>query len=509
MSEVAAPLPATPDGGREPAVMGVRSAAIWAMGGQYAGFAIQFVVSVVISRLFLTPPEFGLFSLALSAAALVAMLQDFGLSRYISGLPVIDAAEQARCSSVALVFSFVVAGAVCAAAWPLSHYYHQPKLCPLLLIIGSSYLVMPLTVVPVALLARAMEFRRLFVINVGCTLAQGAVGLTLAALGFSSFALAWGTFACALVRGALAQAMRPAPPWPLRFDALGPVLSTGSRLTTLYASGALGTRTPDMIVGKVLGLIAVGLYSRAVSLSDQFRTLISGAIGSVFYPAFARIRDRGEPLGPAYLRVVAGYTAVIWPGMAGLALAAGPIVRLLYGARWAGVSTLLSMIALAEIVLVSLPLVSDLPILVGKLNALLARNFIDTFGSILFLAVFSLWGLGPAAASRIFYALFWYALYFRFMHRVVGFDLRGLLAIYGKSGLASAAAVAPLALAYDFIAPPATIGLAPLSLAVAVGGASWLAVLAITRHPLLDELLGLARSVPLAARFMPLPAAGK
>ena len=67
-------------------------------------------------------------------------------------------------------------------------------------------------------------------------------------------------------------------------------------------------------VGKALGLLSVGLYSRAASLADQFRMLIAGAIGSVFYPAFARIRDRGEPMGPAYLRVCAGYSAVVWPG---------------------------------------------------------------------------------------------------------------------------------------------------------------------------------------------------
>ncbi|MFX8581908.1 oligosaccharide flippase family protein, partial [Acinetobacter baumannii] len=85
------------------------------------------------------------------------------------------------------------------------------------------------------------------------------------------------------------------------------------------------------------------------------------AIGSVFFPAFARIRDRGEPLGPAYLRVCAGYSGVVWPGMAGLALAAEPLVRLLYGPAWVQTAPLLSMIATMEVMLVALPLVSDLP----------------------------------------------------------------------------------------------------------------------------------------------------
>ncbi|MGC5184048.1 hypothetical protein ACPXBI_28770, partial [Escherichia coli] len=59
--------PAAP-AAREPAAMSVRSAALWAMAGQYLSFAIQFAASVVISRWYLGPSEVGLFSIALAAA---------------------------------------------------------------------------------------------------------------------------------------------------------------------------------------------------------------------------------------------------------------------------------------------------------------------------------------------------------------------------------------------------------------------------------------------------------
>lgn len=472
--------------------MSVRGAAVWAMAGQYLSFAIQFATSVIISRLFLTPAEVGLFSIALSAAMVASVLQDFGLSRYIAGLPTVDADAMARCSSAALLFSFVVAGIIAASAWPMAHTYHQPSLLPILLIIAASYLFVPLAVVPLALMGRTMSFRGHFGVNVGGALAQCTVAMTLAAMGYSSFALAWATLANGAARGIIAQILRPALPWPLRFDGMKPIVNTGSRLTALYATGALGSRTPDMIVGKLLGLIAVGLYSRAVSLSDQFRMLISGAIGSVFYPAFARIRDRGDPLGPAYLRVVAGYTAVIWPGMAGLALCAEPVVRLLYGANWLGAAPLLTMIALTELFLVALPLHTDLPILTGHLNRLLAFNVVDTVMSVLLLAVCCRWGLGGAAASRLIYGVLWVMLYARFLHSVIGFDIRRLLLIYVKSGLATLAAIGPVAMAYLVWAGPSTITLPILIPAVGVGILLWLGTMTLIRHPAFDDLTGLA-----------------
>ena len=45
--------------------MSVRGAAMWSMAAQYVVFALQFAVSVIIARFFLTPEEVGLFSIAL------------------------------------------------------------------------------------------------------------------------------------------------------------------------------------------------------------------------------------------------------------------------------------------------------------------------------------------------------------------------------------------------------------------------------------------------------------
>jgi O-antigen/teichoic acid export membrane protein len=199
-----APTPepeAQTEGGREPAAMSVRGAAAWAMVGQYMSFAIQFVSSVVISRFFLSPAEVGLFSIGLAAALLVSILQDFGLSRYLSAQPTLSREEIARCSSVAFLFSLVVASVIALTAWPLAQIYHQPALTKILLIISSSYLFLPLAVVPMALMARSMQFHSHFAVNVGGAAVQAAVAVSLAWAGYSSLALAWGTVGSAIARG--------------------------------------------------------------------------------------------------------------------------------------------------------------------------------------------------------------------------------------------------------------------------------------------------------------------
>lgn len=482
--------------------MSVRHAAVWAMASQYGAFVIQFATSVIISRFFLAPDEVGLFSIALAAAMLVAVLQDFGLSRYISGLPSLTAQEVNRCSSVAFIFSLLITLAIAALAWPLAQFYRLEQLAPLLLIIAGSYLFLPLSVVPMALMARRMRFSGHFAVNVGAAAVHGTVALGLAWLGYSSFALAWAVLASGLARGLIAQALEPARTFPLRLDGLKPVLGFGSKASTLYMTGALGSRSPDLIVGRLVDLVPVGLFSRATSLAEQFRTLIAGAIGAVLYPAFARIRDSGQPLAPAYLRVVAGYTAVVWPGMAGLALASWPLVNLLYGEVWIDTAPLLAMIAMQAAVLMALPLVSELPILLGRMNRLLVLNIIETVLSVALLVAGSLWaGAWGAAASRLVYAVCFMVIYLAFMRQLIGFTWSAWLTILGRSLVATLAALAPLGATYLLWQGPHEIGFAVLLVAVMAGGLCWLAALVAVRHPVVAELRHLA--APLVTPVLP------
>ncbi len=474
--------------------MSVRTAALWSMGSQYITFAMQFVVSVLISRYFLVPAEVGLFSISLAIALLVSILQDFGLTRFISGQKHLDEDDIRTCSSISLVFALVVAGGICALAWPTSLFYGEPRLFGIMLIIAASFLCIPYSIVPSAILMRDMDFRPIFWINTGSALANGGTALLLAWLGFSAESLAWALIAQALVKSVLAQYFRRTPvPFPLSVRGARPIIAFGSTSTALYVIGGIGVRSPDLIVGRLLTLTAVGLFSRAMGLASMLRFLVSGAIGAVFYPAFAKIRDRGEAMGAPYLRVVSGYTAVIWPAMAMLALAAQPVVLILYGEVWAGVGPLLFWIALAEMVFPSLPLHIDLPLLLNKQKRILQINAVDTVIAVGALVIGSLHSVEWAAISRFIYACLWFLLYAKFMHALVQFKVKPLLVIYLKSGLATAAAILPFLICYRYWLAADQIGMLALAGVTLTGIVLWLGTLFAVRHPASEEILGMAQ----------------
>ncbi len=484
--------------------MTIRRAAAWSLSSQYATFVIQFAASVIISRFFLLPADVGLFSIALAAAMVVAVFQDVGITRFVSGQREMRPEAVTDYALVAVVIGWVVAATVALVAPWIAQLYHEPQLTWLLWLIAGSYVISPFAIVPAALLVREMNFKALFVVNAGSTAIGSIIAVVLAWQGHGATSLAWAVLATGLSRTILALALRPVwPRWPQRMDALKPILSFSSSSFIISASAAIGQRSQDLIVGGLLGTASTGLFSRASALAGQLSSLVTGAISTVFYAAFARKRDAGEPLAGPYLHLVACNTALNWAAMVGLAVAAEPVVLLLYGENWAEAARLLRWMAIGEMLFVAVPLQMDVPILLGRIRKLIWVNLFDTCAALTILTIGCTLGLEAAALSRIAYGLVWWAIYATLQSRLLEFRMGKLLAIYGRSGICAASAGVPLLTAAGLGWHGAQLGFSGLFLLSASGVLTWLAALRLTRHPAWAEVRMALASVtqPLRVRL--------
>jgi len=469
--------------------MSVRASAVWAISAQYASFVIQFVASVLIARWFIGPDELGLFSIAFAAVTMIALLQDFGVTRYIVGEADLTAPKLRSAFALSVTVAWTIAALALLAAWPIARFYEDPRLLGITAVIASSYLLVPLAIVPQALRQRAMDFRSNTMIEVGAALANAGVTFALASRGMGALALAWGAFAQQFARMAISQWRNGLTlPLPFSLDGSRPLLRFGGGNSLLVLIGAVGMRAPELVVGRLIGAGAVGLLARASGLAGQLRVLVSGAVAGVFYPAFARLRDAGEPLGQPYVRVVAAYTAVTWPAMAGIAVLAEPVIRILYGERWLATAPLLAWVALAQVCYVALPLHIELPLLTGRMRELIWRNLLDTLASIGLLMAFAPMGVEGAALSRFAHGLAWIAIYFGFLKRCLDFQARALFVVWLRSAAATLAAIAPALASFGLWQPPSAAGMEQVLTTSLAGAACWLLALRLLRHPAYEEI---------------------
>jgi O-antigen/teichoic acid export membrane protein len=487
--------------------MSVRAAAMWALASQYASFALQFVTSIVLARWFITPEQLGQFSIAFAAVTLVAFLQDFGVTRYINGERDLTPAKLRSAFTISVLFAWGIALLAIAAAWPIAAFYGDPGLLPITLVVAASYLLVPLAIVPQATCQRRMDYKSNTLIEVGSSIANAGTAVALAVMGHGALALAWGAFAQQAARLVVSQWRAGLMlPWPLEIRAARDVLALGGTNTVQVVCNSLSARAPELVVGRMIDNAAVGLFSRASGLALQLRLLIAGAVTGVFYPAFRRIRDSGEPLGPPYLRVLAAYTGVTWPAMAGIAVLAEPLVRLLYGERWLAAAPLLTWVALSQVGYVALPLFADLPVLLGRLKPLIRCMVVETIASIALIVASAPFGLEWVAISRLGHAVLWVAIYLPLMTRTLDLPVRMIAATWLRSALVTVAAVLPVLAGYALGHGPETVGLAQTAATVLCGVACWFVSLRLVRHPLLPEILAIISGLAAGLRRNPAPA---
>ncbi|MFM2372229.1 MAG: hypothetical protein RIS85_1951, partial [Pseudomonadota bacterium] len=220
------------------------------------------------------------------------------------------------------------------------------------------------------------------------------------------------------------------------------------------------------------------------------------------------VRDSGQPLGPPYLRVMAAYTGVTWPAMAGIAVLAEPLIHLLYGERWLAAAPLLTWIALSQICYVALPLNADLPVLMGRMKPLMRRMILETIISVALIGLTAPFGLQWVAISRVIHGVFWVIIYAPLLKQVLDLRWRDLGMIALRSAIVTVAAVAPLLVSYSLWNGPAQAGLLQASSMIAAGIALWFLALRLICHPLYDEIANLVSGLLASLRRTPAPSAG-
>lgn len=490
-------------------MMPVRAAAMWALISQYASFALQFAASIILARWFITPDQLGRFSIAFAAVTLVAFLQDFGVTRYINGERDLTPEKLRSAFTISVVFAWGIALLALASAWPIAAFYGDPALLPITLVVAASYLLVPLAIVPQATCQRRMDYRSNTMIEVGSAIANALTALTLAILGHGALALAWGAFAQQAARLLISQWRSGGMlPWPPKISNTADVVALGGTNTVQVICNSLSARAPELVIGRLIDSAAVGLFARASGLALQLRLLIAGAVTGVFYPAFRRIRDNGEPLGPPYLRVLSAYTGVTWPAMAGIAVLGEPLIRLLYGENWIAAAPLLTWVALSQIGYVALPLYADLPVLMGRLKPLIRCMVVETLLSVALIAATAPMGLVWVAASRVAHAMLWVAIYLPLMRTTLGLRLRDIALVWLRSAAVSLAAVLPVLIGFALGQGPAELGFLQAATTVVIGIGLWFGSLCLLRHPLFAEIIEivggflprLRRSLRLVAR---------
>ncbi len=300
----------------------------------------------ILARL-LSRGDFGLVAIAVVAINFLGVIKDLGL-----GMALIQRREDVNEAAntvftINIILGFFLSAILIPFAPLFAGYFNDPMIIPVLRWLGTSFAINALGSVHNIWLMRELDYRRKFIPDMGNTVVKAVVSIGLAIAGFGVWSLVFGQILGALASVVLVWVMLP---WRPRLTLNKKITRSLMKFGRSIIGGDILTVVVDnldyIIVGRIFGLAQLSVYTLAYRLPEMLVIGNLWVMGGVTFPAFSSIQGRPDEMRRGFLTSVRLIELIIVPICLGLAIAADPIVRVLFGDRWLDVIPLLRVLAI-------------------------------------------------------------------------------------------------------------------------------------------------------------------
>jgi PST family polysaccharide transporter len=380
------------------------------------------LVSTMVLARFLGPEDYGVIAMVTAITAFAALFQDLGLSA-----STIQNNELTREQVSTFYWINVAAGTtltlIVAACSPLfGWFYGRPELTPIALALSTNFFISSLGAQHGALLAKQMKFGRRAISSIGGGAVSLGVGVAAAANGLGHWSLV-----ASILGGSLASTLlvitvsgwRPGlPAWG---GGIRHLLSFGAHVTGFELVNYFHRNLDNILIGRVWGADAVGLYSRAYHLLMFPITNIRGPINAVAFPAMSKLQHSPDLFRAYFQRISALLAFVSMPLVAYLCIGSRPLIEVLLGGNWLAVSPLFTVLAITAFIQPVAGLRGLVLLATGQGKRYLQWGMANTLATVIAFSIGVVWGaMGVAIAYGIVnYALLYPSLVFAFRRTAI------------------------------------------------------------------------------------------
>lgn len=409
---------------------------IWSGLQSWARQLTTFLVMLVLARL-LDPEDFGIVAYAYAFLFAFHTFTHLGFSDALIQHRELDRLHQDTAfwiqvvSTTLIVAGFWVAGGIMLAL-------HWPNELPWLLRWMSIGLWMDAVVgVQIAILRRKFRFRELALPSTVGVVVGGAFGIVCAVRGYGPWALVGQQLAGAITGGLglwLVGRWRPR----LAFDwaRARQLLHFGGGIMGVNLVTFFSVQFQDLVIGGVLGKVALGYYSVAARLLWVINNVLNKVTGPVLLAAMSELQRDAARLRVALGRTMTLMTALVIPLCAGLAVSAPLLVPVLFGDKWMPSVPLMQWLCLAAVAWVMGTPLDQTIVAVGKPYRLFWLKFIHAALSVALLLIFVHWGLLAVVIAFSVRSWVMIPMQLYVLRRLTGFGNRAFVAAVARPAAA-------------------------------------------------------------------------
>lgn len=429
--------------------------------------ALAMLSTILLARL-LVPEDFGLVSLAMTFLMIVTSVTELSLSMALVRHEAPTPEHFDTAWTLNSLRGLIIGALFAAAGWPVALMYGDDRLVGIMAVLGLSVFISGLTNPRSVMLQRDLIFWQEFVLNVVQKFAGFVVSIAIAYFYRTYWALLIGLVMAQITNVAVSYMILPYRP-RIGFRHFRDLMSFSIWLTGGQIVNTLNWRFDYLLIGRALGMSALGHYSVGSNLAQIPTRETTAPLTKVIFPGFASIRENPARLASAYQRAQSLVTAVALPAGIGAALIADPLIRLAMGEKWEPVIFVIQVLASVFALQTLGSLSEPLGMAQGETRLLFVRNVQMLLIRIPLIVVgMLLAGLEGIVIARVCSGLISMFLCMRLVRRFTGLSVRQQLAANTRA-LVSVAAMAGAVILVSPLLPHGADTMALISKIMAIG----------------------------------------
>lgn len=407
-------------------VLSLKQKAVSGIKWQVANNVLQKVISVatfaILARI-LEPSTFGLFAMAFIAIDGLGLFKTFGLDAGV--IQKKGSAEEFNHTAFVII-QLVGLGLflVCFLSAPLAAtFFKNESVAPILKVLGAIFILTGFGRVPAAILTKEMRFQQMSLIDLAGSIVNSVFAILFALISPT----VWSLVGAYLIKQVTMTSLTwyfsgYRPRWHFDSKIAGELFHFGKFMIGLSLLWYVGGNLANTIVGKILGVTALGYYALALNIGNFINTHFTYVISRIMFPAYSALQEDRETLKRAYLKTVKFISILSFPYSIALICLAREFVLTLYGSKWQSVIGVLQLMGFTQIVAPLLACSGSVFRSVGKpkyeFNLTLSQ--IIVYG-VLVVALTTRWGLLGTVSAGITSALIFGPINISLVKRVIGF----------------------------------------------------------------------------------------
>ncbi len=350
------------------------------LGGATALARVIDVSTTLLLLTLLTKKQVGVASLVISFAMMLEALNGLG-----TGEALIQARAASRLQLDTLFWyvlgaALLTGGLTVLAAPLIGQLYGVGEMVPFFLVIAAKQPLVGAALVPLAMMSRDLQYRRIAVVNLCATLGAALTRLALGAAGAGAWALVIGYSASGLYTLTAAMLARPfVPRLRFRIPAVATLTRFGLRAAAANFTEQMFKNVDYLLIGWFYGTANLAVYRVAFDVAMEPAMAIGTVVSRTALPIMARLAPQPDVRAQVLTWSLQRVAMLVAPLMAGVILVADGLMALIHdeqGRSYAAASLPLRLLAGAALlrvlaqVLSTAMLASGRPDLSARLSAI-------------------------------------------------------------------------------------------------------------------------------------------